>query len=121
MINTARQILDIIDDYINFKGIKGAGRRCGAQGFAKRFASDTLGGKENVDNLMEWARENIPEAEKSVLNDQLGGAGWKTALLGLQSRMQLEGGTEEAAPDNTLPAPGVTAANVGSGVPEPPS
>lgn len=76
-------------------------------------AATTMGSQESLNELLGWAKDNIPEAEKSVLNDQLGGLGWKTALLGLQSRMNMAGGV--AAEQTSLPAPGVQAANVPSG------
>ncbi len=47
-------------------------------------AAELVGGDKQLKELITWSRENLSEADQQVLADQLGGAGWKLAILGLQ-------------------------------------
>jgi hypothetical protein len=53
-------------------------------------AADVVGDHKTLDTILEWAGESLTEAERNDLNAMLAGPSYKTALLGLKTRFDLE-------------------------------
>lgn len=53
-----------------------------------REAAELVGGDKELKDLLAWGNHNLSEADQAVLADQLGGKGWKLALMGLQKMVE---------------------------------
>lgn len=78
----------IIDDYMGI-------RQQNAQANVAAAAS-VVGGQPELNNIMEWASNNLTDSERGAVNGQLAGPGYQTAILGLQARMNQTNGVSTA-------------------------
>jgi hypothetical protein len=78
----------IIDDYMSI-------RQENAQANVAAAAS-VVGGQPQLNNIMEWASNNLSDQERGAVNGQLAGPGYQTAILGLQARMNNANGVSVA-------------------------
>ena len=53
---------------------------------AFRTAAGHVGGEENLNNILGWARDNLEPAERDAINSQLRSPSYATTLMGLQQR-----------------------------------
>jgi len=53
---------------------------------AFRTAAGHVGGEENLNNILGWARDNLEGGERDAINAQLRSPSYATTLLGLQQR-----------------------------------
>lgn len=85
----------IINDYI--------AQRNQVQQQHVQLAADTVGGQEELNKVMDWAGRNLSEQERSAVNSQLTGPGYKTAIMGLKARYDAEsiGGLRNQEPNKT--------------------
>lgn len=51
-------------------------------------AAKMVGGNDKLKAIIDWSAQNLSDAERAIINDQLSSINWKTTLLGLQARME---------------------------------
>lgn len=65
-------------------------------------AAELVGGDAQLKDLLSWGRENLGESDQRVLGDQLSGAGWKLALLGLRAMKDSTAAKHETKEPNEI-------------------
>ncbi len=53
-------------------------------------AAKVVGSPEDLNNIVKWAQENLPDAERNAVNAALQRPGWQTTLIGLKTRMEAQ-------------------------------
>lgn len=51
-------------------------------------AEGVVGGKDKLNAVLAWSKENLSESDRNVVQEQLRGPGWKLALMGLNTMYQ---------------------------------
>lgn len=72
---------DVIDGYM--MGIRARQKETVDQ------AAKVVGSQENLSKVLDWAKNNLDDAERDSVNQSLQRAGWQNVLLGLKARMDL--------------------------------
>ena len=99
----------IIDDYMTQRKV--------IQQQNVSSAADLVGGKAELNDIMDWARTNLNDDERLAVNSQLAGPGYKTAILGLKARYETSDSVSAARGREPSATPNrVTNANAVQGV-----
>lgn len=68
----------ILDTYVD--GIRAKQRQLATE------ASSVVGGPEELKGIIQWASDNLPDAEREAVNNALKQPGWQNVLLGIKAR-----------------------------------
>ena len=68
----------ILDTYVD--GIRAKQRQLATE------ASGVVGGPEELKGIIQWASDNLPDAEREAVNNALKQPGWQNVLLGIKAR-----------------------------------